>query len=153
MKESKPYRSSVVGVFINHNQMILVGERSDSPDAWQLPQGGIEEDETPTQAIKREMFEELGIDDFNIHTQLPNSIKYEFEPGGTAEIHKKFRGQEQVWFHLRLKEGHDPDLKKAQDKEFSQLEWRAPDRVLKEIIEWKKESYKQAFKKLNILNK
>ena len=56
-----PYRPCVGIVLANQQGLVFAGERIDTPDAWQMPQGGIDEGETPREAAMRELHEETGI--------------------------------------------------------------------------------------------
>ena len=54
------YRPVGVGCFINNKQVLFLYKKE--YDLWQFPQGGIENKETPKEALLREMNEELGVD-------------------------------------------------------------------------------------------
>ena len=57
-----PYRPCV-GIMLTDGQgRVFVGRRLDTPDAWQMPQGGIDDGESPRQAAMRELLEEIGTD-------------------------------------------------------------------------------------------
>ena len=47
MISSPPYRLGVGLVIINHQSEIFTGRRLDSTKAWQMPQGGIDDNEIP----------------------------------------------------------------------------------------------------------
>lgn len=55
------FRASAGAVIINSEGYVLAFERLEIPGAWQLPQGGINVDEEPLDAVKRELFEEARI--------------------------------------------------------------------------------------------
>ena len=58
---SDKYRKCVCMMILNSNNEILVGRRLDHPSGyWQMPQGGIDENENPEEAVWREMMEEIG---------------------------------------------------------------------------------------------
>jgi len=146
----KPYRVCVVGVFINDNGEVLVGERNDNPGAWQLPQGGVDEGETFDEAIRREMREELGIRDVSVQFISNEFIHYDFPPELSAPVAKKFRGQSMIWCKLSLIEGDYPNLDFATDKEFRSFRWVKWQKAAQEITPWKKEAYKTGFKSLGL---
>ena len=85
---TKHFRRCAGAVVFNSSGLVLLGNRIDaSNDNWQFPQGGIEENETPLAAAKRELFEETGISSvIPIYTDDTPS-RYEF----TDEIKQKFR--------------------------------------------------------------
>ena len=64
MTTDEKYRFSVGFMLINTQKKVLLGKRcwpKDSPYRFQMPQGGIQEGETPEQAMWREMREEVGL--------------------------------------------------------------------------------------------
>ena len=145
----KPFRQSIVGVFINKDGKILLGERSDAPGAWQLPQGGVDDGETDDSALRREMQEELGIRRFDIISRAPEKCAYEFPASLESTIARSFRGQEQQWYLLRLHDGEQPDLAKS-DGEFRAFMWSDVKSALIGIIPWKRECYRAGFKLLGL---
>jgi NUDIX domain len=57
------YRRGVGIMLLNFKNEVLVGQRADTQgDAWQMPQGGVDEDEEPRDAAFRELREEIGTD-------------------------------------------------------------------------------------------
>lgn len=54
------YRPNVAGLLVREDGKLLVCERSRQKGAWQFPQGGIDPGETATEAVKREVREEVG---------------------------------------------------------------------------------------------
>jgi len=127
-----------------------VAERHDRSGSWQFPQGGIDAGETPEVAVKREMLEELGCNAFEIIARAPVPIRYDF-PVGRKGPHAHFRGQEQVWFHLRFALGRAPDLSLATDQEFVATAWVTPEEALKRIIEFKRDAYRAGLAALGLL--
>ena len=64
---TEEYRKCVGMIIINHNNEILVGRRIDHPSGyWQMPQGGIDKNEIPEEAVWREMMEEIGTNNANL---------------------------------------------------------------------------------------
>lgn len=96
----------------------------------------------------REMREELGVDGFDIVAKAKEPIRYFFPKSMTAEIAKRFRGQDQIWFHVRLRDGAVPDLAKASDKEFVALEWVTVAEALGRIVDFKKDAYARGLSEL-----
>ncbi|MEY4631964.1 MAG: hypothetical protein RIQ81_2084 [Pseudomonadota bacterium] len=144
-----PFRQSVVGVFINDEGKVLLGERSDAPGAWQLPQGGVDPGESHDQAIVREMREELGVNGFDIIRRATEMCSYEFPPTLPAGIAKNFRGQEQQWYLLRFQDHKFPDLAAA-DGEFRAVAWQPVTAAIDGVIEWKRDCYRKGFRLLGL---
>ena len=75
--EALPYRLNVGVMLVNQAGGVFVGQRLDSPtDAWQMPQGGIDEGEDPTEAALRELEEETSIKNVELITELDGFITY-----------------------------------------------------------------------------
>ena len=93
------YRKNVAAFVLNQEGKILLCERSDIPNSWQLPQGGVEENEDLEAAMLRELSEEIGTSEVTILDQLTKGIKYDWP----KKLHKRgFCGQEQFYFLARL---------------------------------------------------
>lgn len=138
------FRKNAAAVIVDDNGLILVGRRTDVTDAWQLPQGGIDKDENEQDAVLREVFEETGIQSqFLKVVKKTSAIRYLFPP----EIKKnmKFDGQEQIYFLIRIK-GSGWEL--VRSDEFSDFEWIDRSEVVKRAVEFKKNSYIEAFRQL-----
>ena len=148
----KQYRKNVLAVIVDSDKNILVGERSDRPGIWQMPQGGIDEGESAEQALMRELKEEIGTDKARILEKLDHKITYDFPEELAGDIMKKYRGQIQDWFLLELEEDAVPDLSKSLG-EFVALDWKNPDSILCGIVEWKKKAYQQGLEAFNLLGR
>ena len=146
----KPYRVGVVGVFVNKNGLVLVAERSDIANSWQLPQGGVEENEDFETALRREMREELGVHRLKVIKQSSQPIHYDFPESLTVPLAKKYRGQAMTWFLVELVDSDMPDLSLATDDEFVNFQWVEPRSAIEWITPWKTESYKAGFKALGL---
>jgi putative (di)nucleoside polyphosphate hydrolase len=126
-----PYRPNVGAVLFDRRGKIFVARRADFPNAegapggWQLPQGGIDEDEDPRVAIFRELAEEIGTDRAEIIGEHPDWMFYDLPPDllGVA-LGGKYRGQRQRWFALRFL-GEDADIRLDADPhpEFDAWRW------------------------------
>jgi putative (di)nucleoside polyphosphate hydrolase len=136
------YRPCVIGVICRADK-VLVAERTDYPGSWQLPQGGIEDGESPDQAIHREMREELAVDSLEIVATLEEPICYDFPPEMTSKMTMKFKGQRQFWYLLKLADS-EIDISKG-DGEFRAVRWTSVEDCVGGIVHWKRQAYEKAF--------
>ena len=126
-----PYRPNVGAVLFNDRGQVLVARRADLPNAegspggWQLPQGGIDDDEDPRGAVLRDLAEEIGTDKADIIAEHPEWLTYDLpaELIGVA-LHGRYRGQRQRWFALRFTgQDHDVRLDADPHPEFDAWRW------------------------------
>lgn len=141
-----PFRPNVAGLILRQSEFgpeILLGERCDTPGAWQWPQGGIDEGETPEQCLYREMEEEIGVTKLRILYQFPFLLRYRF-PKSMAKQFKRWIGQEQHYFILALPPDDPPGLDKAETQEFQALRWASFDGVMGSAVWFKQSVYRVA---------
>ena len=137
------YRLGVGIMLLNNQGKIFVGQQIDvNEEAWQMPQGGIEEAETAREAALRELQEELGTSNAEIIAETKTWFCYdlpaEFLEGSR---HGRWRGQQQKWF-LMLFRGQDSDIGVATETpEFSQWQWVTTDRLIELIVPFKRQLY------------
>ncbi len=130
-----PYRRGVGIMLINGAGDVLVAQRIDMPsEAWQMPQGGIDEGETPESAAWREMREEIGTVAANLLAESRDWYRYDLPADLVPQLWQgRFRGQEQKWFAFRFT-GTDADIAiDNADAEFSRWRW-APMATLPSLI-------------------
>jgi len=144
-KDSLPYRPCVGVVLINRDGRIFVARRRDTPDGWQMPQGGIDEGEEPRAAALRELKEETGTDNAEIVGELEGWLRYDLPDDLIGKVWGgRYRGQKQKWFALRfLGEDREIDLEAAVDDEFEEWRWAKAEEVLKAIVPFKRDVYRQ----------
>lgn len=121
-----PYRKGVGALVFNQQGLVLVGRRIDTAEeAWQLPQGGVDDDEKPRQALLRELTEEIGTDKFEILAKAPRWFTYDVPEAMRGKLWGGgFRGQKQRWFAVRFTgEDSDIDLAASDDPEFNEWRW------------------------------
>ncbi|NOD76301.1 MULTISPECIES: RNA pyrophosphohydrolase [unclassified Ruegeria] len=142
-----PYRPCVGLMLINADGRIFVGQRNDRhKDAWQMPQGGVDKGEDPRDAALRELWEETGVtsDLVEIVAETDGWLPYDLPQDIVPRIWKgRYRGQEQKWFLLRFVGKDDQINIETDHPEFSQWKWQAPDRLIDEIVPFKRDVYEQ----------
>lgn len=146
-----PYRRGVGIALFNDRHQVFVGERIDTPGAWQMPQGGIDDGENLEAAFFREMAEEIGTNKADIIKIMDKPLLYDLPP----ELQKKlwggaFRGQEQIWIFARFT-GTDSDinLNAHQPAEFKNWQWVELDRVIDLIVPFKRDIYRIVIKEFS----
>jgi putative (di)nucleoside polyphosphate hydrolase len=126
-----PYRRNVGAVLFNRDGLVLVARRAHLPNAeavaggWQLPQGGIDEDEEPRAAVFRELAEEIGTANAELLAEHPEWLSYDLPEELIGKAFKgRFRGQRQKWFALRFL-GADSEIRLDADPhpEFDAWRW------------------------------
>lgn len=119
------YRPAVAAILQDRSGRILICERTDTPGAWQFPQGGLEAGETPVAALIREVLEEISLprNAYGIGRVL-GPYRYRFPPGVTK---KGFRGQAHHYFLLRLRRAKTLVNVAGADAEFRSTRWIRPD--------------------------
>ena len=137
-----PYRPCV-GIMLTDGQgRVFVGRRLDTPDAWQMPQGGIDDGEPPRQAALRELLEEIGTDAAEIVGETEGWLRYDLPAHLIGKVWKgKYRGQKQKWVLARFT-GADADIDLATDHpEFDAWQWVEPDQLIERIVPFKRSIY------------
>lgn len=146
MSTNLPYRPCVGVVLANAQGLVLTGERIDTPGAWQMPQGGVDDGEALEIAALRELEEETGVPAalVTIEAHTDDWITYDLPDHLVGCMWKgRYRGQAQKWFLLRY-HGQDSDINiAAHDHEFSRWRWSTPDQVLADIVPFKRHVYQQ----------
>lgn len=136
------YRPGVGIVLVDGRGLVLAGERLDAPGAWQMPQGGIDPGETAAEAARRELREETGVASAALLAVSRRWRTYDL-PGEVAGRlwGGRYRGQAQVWTLFAFS-GSEAEIDLAAgEPEFSRWKWSPPDRLIREVAEFKREVY------------
>lgn len=142
-----PYRPCAGLMILNGDGKVFVGQRIDAEvEAWQMPQGGIDEGEDAQTAALRELGEETGIapDKVELIAIAPDELFYDLPDELVGKVWKgKWRGQRQRWFLYRFL-GQDSDIDIATEhQEFKDWTWVEPHTLPEVIVAFKKPLYEQ----------
>jgi putative (di)nucleoside polyphosphate hydrolase len=138
----KFHRPNVGLMLIAADRRVFVGRRPKQPDAWQMPQGGVDCGETPIEAACRELAEEVGTTRALVLRESRTWISYEV-PRAMRPAHWKDRwhGQAQKWFALAFT-GRDTDIDiEAHDREFDAWKWVCANDLPGLIVPFKRPVY------------
>ena len=138
------YRRGVGIMLLNGHNQVFVGQRADAEyEAWQMPQGGIDDDESPREAALRELKEEIGTNQARIIAESKQWLRYEL-PADLCDRwsgRSGWCGQRQKWFVMRF-EGRDADIDIASEHpEFSGWKWVSLEELPNLIVSFKKRLY------------
>lgn len=133
-------------MLLNRDGKVFVGQRIDAMvEAWQMPQGGIDDGEDAEQAALRELGEETGIapDKVTLIAIAPEELYYDLPQDLVGKVWKgKWRGQRQRWFLYRFL-GDDADVNIATEhQEFKAWDWIAPETLPDVIVPFKQQLYR-----------
>jgi putative (di)nucleoside polyphosphate hydrolase len=148
MNEESNYRLNVGLIIVNTYGKVLICKRKNS-NQWQFPQGGIDEGESPIEAAKREIFEEVGIKPSKIKVlgKIKDWVKYEIPKELAKKSFKKkgIVGQKQKWFIFKIKSEACISFVNDPDNEFDDFAWVSYWRPIALIVSFKKEVYRKCF--------
>lgn len=150
-----PYRKGVGIMLFNADGLVFVAKRIDmTAEAWQMPQGGIDEGEDPRETAMRELKEEIGTNNAEILAESKEWLTYDLPDELAPFIWKgKYRGQKQKWFAMRLL-GDESEIDIAGEKpEFSEWKWAPVETLPDLIVTFKRELYMQLVQEFRDLAK
>ena len=148
-----PYRPCAGIMLKNPQGLIFVGQRLDgsgvSSEAWQMPQGGVDDGEDAETAALRELGEETGIAPHHVDiiARSAGEHLYDLPPELLGRIWKgQYRGQRQIWFLMNFL-GRDEDVNIATaHQEFRDWRWAHVDELVDLIVPFKRELYSNVLK-------
>ncbi|XP_044462388.1 nudix hydrolase 26, chloroplastic-like [Mangifera indica] len=143
------YRKNVGICLINSSKKIFAASRLHVIEAWQMPQGGIDEGEDPKVAAIRELREETGICTAQVVAEVPYWVTYDFSPEVREKIkHMGYflKGQVQKWYLFKFT-GKEEEINLQGDgtekPEFGQWSWMTPEQIIEHAVDFKKGVYKE----------
>jgi len=155
--ESLPYRPCAGMMVLNHAGRVFVGRRNGGPEhtdamhIWQMPQGGIDENEDPYQAALRELYEETSIRSVQKLGEIEDWLAYDIPSRIAGEAWGgKYRGQKQKWYALRFT-GNDGEIDIAHPggghkPEFIDWRWVAMSELPDLVVPFKRQTYERVVK-------
>ena len=148
MSYKKIYRPCVGIALFNQDGKVFVGERIDTPGAWQMPQGGIDEGEDIETAALRELQEETGTNKAEIIRVAKEGIRYDLPEHLQNKLWNGiFAGQEQIWVAARFT-GTDSeiDINSFNPPEFQDWQWVGLENTIDLIVPFKRDVYQKVIK-------
>jgi putative (di)nucleoside polyphosphate hydrolase len=139
-----PYRRGVGIMLFDPQGRVFVARRIDtSTEAWQMPQGGIDKDESPIAAAWREMREEIGTDRAELLAESRDWLRYDLPADLVPQAWGgRYRGQEQKWFAFRFI-GTDADIDLNHgEPEFLEWRWASIETLPALIVPFKQQLYR-----------
>lgn len=149
MIDKAGYRCGVGIILVNDNRQVFFAKRIGMM-AWQFPQGGMLEDETPEQSMYRELKEEIGLnpEDVEILASTRRWLRYRLPSRLVRHYSKPLCvGQKQKWYLLRLaNQQAEINLHADQDPEFDSWAWVSYWHPLRQVVTFKRRVYVMALK-------
>lgn len=153
MIDANGYRANVGIIISNASGQVLWARRVGGANAWQFPQGGVDEGETPEQAMYRELYEEVGLSpkQVKVIAVTSNWLNYKLPKQFIREYQSPVCiGQKQKWFLLELlAEDSHVVFDKTATAEFDCWQWVSYWYPLDQVIDFKRDVYRQALKELS----
>jgi putative (di)nucleoside polyphosphate hydrolase len=148
------YRPCVGVTLFNRHGLVFIGHRRSKgaldqvaePYLWQMPQGGIDEGETPFDAALRELYEETNVTSVEFVAEAPLWLSYDLPTGASKRWSGRYNGQTQRWFALRFLgddseiDTHSPSGGKHKP-EFDDWRWEKLSSLPELIVPFKRQVY------------
>lgn len=151
-----PYRPCVGIMVLNRDGLVWAGRRiaignseyDGSPQLWQMPQGGIDRDEDPLEAARRELYEETGMQSVSLLADAGRWINYDLPAHLIGlGLKGKYRGQTQRWYAFRF-EGDESEIAinpppGGHEAEFDAWAWKSMHTLPELIVPFKRKVYEE----------
>jgi putative (di)nucleoside polyphosphate hydrolase len=153
MPDVAKYRACVGIMLLNKQGLVFIGRRKKQSQKmagheWQMPQGGIDEGETPYEAAQRELFEETNVSSARLLAEAPDWYCYDVPQDFAKSSWKgRYQGQRQKWFAFGF-EGEDAEIDISAPgggahAEFEAWRWERMDRLAELVIPFKRPVYER----------
>ena len=148
-----PLRTGVGIAILNSKNKVFVGKRKDNPfDKWQMPQGGVDENEPLLKAMKRELLEETSIVNIKVLKEFKHWLEYELPENLIGKIWKgEYRGQKQKWFIVKFIGNENEINLDTKHPEFIEWKWINAEMLPEKIVEFKKNLYLNLLKEIKLV--
>jgi putative (di)nucleoside polyphosphate hydrolase len=141
------YRPNVAAIVLSEEYPekceFMIARRKGMRRGWQFPQGGIDENESTEEALRRELREEIGTDEIEIIAEYPEWISYDFPKNAKNPKMYPFKGQRQKYYLVRLKENARIDLESYETPEFEEYKFVTGDELFKQVAFFKRKVYRR----------
>ena len=152
--QDRPYRRGVGIMLLNRKGLMFAGQRIDQvAEAWQMPQGGIDDGEDAAQAAARELEEEIGTSKFEFLAESRQWRPYDLPEALADSVWQgRYRGQTQKWFAMRFT-GSDRDVRVGEvaEPEFDAWRWLGPGELMRLIVPFKRPLYEEVLAEFQYL--
>lgn len=150
MIDSSGFRHNIGIILANDTGQILWAKRV-GRDAWQFPQGGMHENETPEETLFRELKEEIGLEESEVTVlgRTRNWLRYRIPERLIRDTRPLCVGQKQLWYLLRLEaEDSQISFNFTEKPEFDEWKWVSYFYPLRQVVMFKREVYRRALREL-----
>jgi putative (di)nucleoside polyphosphate hydrolase len=148
MIDEQGFRSNVGIILLNKYQEVFWAGRIGQPAAWQFPQGGVNENETPEEALYRELYEEVGLlpEHVRLLGKTKSWLRYRLPKKYLRRDTKPLCiGQKQIWFLLELlADESDIQFNLTKSPEFDRWTWVEYWHPVENVIPFKRRVYQRA---------
>jgi len=153
-KKKLPLRVGVGVILLNNKNNVFVGKRIDNPkNFWQMPQGGVDNNENFFDAAKRELEEETSIKSVKLIKELDFWLEYELPKYLLGKIWQgRYRGQKQKWFVMKFLGNENEINLKTKNPEFLDWKWIESSKLTDVVVDFKFDVYSKIKQELNSLN-
>ena len=154
IKKDLPLRVGVGIALLNESNKVFVGRRIDNPNnLWQMPQGGVDKNETFINAAKRELEEETGVKTTRLVREIDDLLTYNLPKNLLGKIWKgKYKGQKQKWFIMKFMGNKNEININTKNPEFLDWKWIDPSALPDIVVNFKMNIYKRMAKELTFEN-